>query len=406
MATRRTPVHAQLIERMDENDEIEEGEFTAAVDLEDSEEAQAFRKFAEEMRHADKYAKITVWREPQTSDGQRGQRKLTYLFECGLDQYEFSQIMNKVRDEYGSGIYRLQGRDPAGQMLFNRAFAVEAPVPREKPDAGQQPFNPTDLLQSFNNALLEQQQRMEATLARVLATNKPQSGMDQMQQMATMIALFKEMTGAFSGVPSAKPVSIMDELEKLTKLREALKGLSGEGGDGEGGEKNIHDTIGTVVETFAPMLTAGFQQMMTQNPRRALPRPQAQPTAGQPAVTPNPPPRQRPRAEGDAVQLSTQVAILVQNAKAGIDPGQMADTILSMTPDEKLEALKGFIESADVLDRMKAVNPAVAQFEQWFTAVRDSLRDYFKTEYLQDSALGDNLAPSDAPAAMAGDAEN
>ena len=79
-------------------------------------EAEEFEKFKSEMLESEGYAKITVSRQPTDSGGRPIGRKLYQCFECGIDDYTFSQLCSRIRDEYGTGIYRIQGRDSDGKI--------------------------------------------------------------------------------------------------------------------------------------------------------------------------------------------------------------------------------------------------------------------------------------------------
>lgn len=399
---RRTPVHAELIHRLD-HDGIEEGQIEGEDDGQefDADEAAAFEKFAREMRSSDHYAKINVYEQPSSVDGRPNSRKLTWLFEVGLDQLEFSQLMGKIRDEYGTGIYRLQGRDPSGAILFNRAFAIKAP--ERKPEKPGEPAG-FDILASFNKAMAEQQARTEALLMRVVGANKQNEAgnLQGMQQFAVMLSMFKEIAGVFSGGGVAtKPVSVLDELRKLSEVRDALKGLAGDGDGGDGGEKNIHDTISSAVQTFGPLLVTALtqQQAAAHGPRRlARPAPKGPVTIDTPTTDASGIEQPPPHGDATQMQFSKQISILVMNAAAGVDPVTMADSILDMTPDESLEKLREFVESPDAMAQMIAANPGVAKHLPWFQRLHAELSDYFKGEYLQDSENPSILSPSDVPA--------
>ena len=97
------------------------------MDAEKSEEEIDFDLFRDEMRDSDTYAKITVSRQPTDRKGRPIGKKLFQMFECGIDDYTFSQLVGRIRDDYGTGIYRIQGRGSDGQFKFNKSIGVEAP---------------------------------------------------------------------------------------------------------------------------------------------------------------------------------------------------------------------------------------------------------------------------------------
>jgi hypothetical protein len=390
MPTRREPPHARLIGRIDGNEEIEDGVLLDEDDEFDNDEAIAYRKFRETMRESEQYPSISVSRQPMDSDGRRGMRKLAFLFEVGLDDYEYAQLMTKIRDEYGSGSYRLQGRDPNGRLLFNKTVHVEAPAKPDNTGDRRRDFNPDNLIHAFSNALAEHQARTEQMLERMMkGQGSGQGGM--FEQFVMFAGVMKEMQGLFGGSPG-KPGDALTDLKRLAEFRDAIKSIGfGDSEGGNGSEKNIHDTIGSVIHTLGPMLQAGFTQMAAQqSPRRRLPNP----TAGRAIPAPTAAPTSQPQSKGKPMGFAAQIGILVANAKAGVDPVTMAESVLELTPENQFDSLREFVNSPDVIEKMKAANSEVSQYPQWFETLRDNLREFF----LHDPESGDNLASSDVPA--------
>jgi hypothetical protein len=68
-----------------------------------------------------------------------------------------------------------------------------------------------------------------------------------------------------------------------------------------------------------------------------------------------------------------KVDTLVQNAKTGVDPMQLAGTILDLTPDDKLDALATMLEAPDVIEKMAALNPEVQNYREFFDKLRSGI---------------------------------
>lgn len=374
-----------------------------------SDEEMAYAKFRSEMADHSQQPKLTVYAQPADSMGRNATRGQEFLFDCDLDEYEFTQLLARLRDQYGTGRYRLIARDGTGGFLFNRGVTIRAPKKPE--ESANAPQNPADMFEHFARIMEQQQARTEQLVQRLMAGQKS-GGLFEgggMEQFALMFGMIEKIASVFSG--KAVQTDIVAEFQKLAALKETMAGLF-DGGDGGAG-KGLHDTLTETIRTLGPLFVEGARQQSQQAPRRDPARLQApQPAPVQPA-RPQPQPQQNP-SERQAMseqeqELIAKVTLLVNLAAAKMDPENVADMILDQTADEALPALKEFVEAPDVLDRMMAVNPQVFQHTQWFTGLRDSLRDYFANEYanppeenLQSENPPATLAPSDASAAPSG----
>src|SRR3990172_8200056 len=157
-----------------------------------SDEELAFEKFRTEFTESEDYAKLTVYRQPTGPGGKPGQKKLAFLFEAGIDEYSFSQLLSKLRDEYGTGTYRIQSRDAAGTLQFNRAVEIEA---TKRSTASREPESTTELLRTMQEMMAAQQERTEAMLARLSPRNSVPA-VDPMAAMQASMAIFTQMMAA------------------------------------------------------------------------------------------------------------------------------------------------------------------------------------------------------------------
>ena len=97
--------------------------------------------------------------------------------------------------------------------------------------------------------------------------------------------------------------------------------------------------------------------------------------------------------------IQQQLATLVARAKAGSDPALYAELILdTVQPD----VVAQFIAAPDAIEKLKAVNPEVANHEDWFRAVGVHLNDML-AEAAPDGETetgtvpdGESVAPSAA----------
>lgn len=356
---KRKPV---LIEYMD-------GDTTEA---EPTDEELAFSAFQTEFAESDTYAKITVYRQPTGPGNRPGQKKLAFLFECGVDEFTYSQLLSKLRDEYGSGTYRLQARDSNGTMKFNRAVEIEA---TKKAPTNGAPESVGDLMRGFQEMMTAQQERTEQLIAR-LRTEPAKPAGDPMETAMRMFAL---VMGAITPVlGAAKPAEggVLAEIEKLTKIQDFMGGLGG-GRETSAAESNFYDLATQGLKTVAPLL-ANLPAVLAS--RQGAPAPQPHVIEHE-SIIPQPAPRTNiPRntppqgAQVENVNLRNQVNVLVGQAEAGTPAETVADMVLNMTPDAKVAELKAFISRPSVIDEMAALVPSVnTKHRQYFEALRTAI---------------------------------
>ena len=350
MVTREKP--RQVVYTPVDVDDAEYAEFTREA----TEEELDFEKFRDEMREANQYAKITVSRQPTTSDGRPGQQKLIFLFECGMDEFSFSQLCSRCRDEYGTGTYRIQARNEQGQLKINKAIQVEVP----KTDATIDGSNPAEIITRFSEAMHQHQNRTEQMMAKFIA---PQTGGDAFNQMTQMMTAMGGMMGAM-GLKPIQPQAPKTMLEIMTEFK-MMKELFGDS-DGGGGEANLYSLLTATMQSFGGPIAAAIAAGQTDgsvNPQGLLENPKPAPSVDQEKI----------KQEQETEALKGQIKILVANAEAQTDPVQMATLIVEKTPEENLDSLFEFLSGDDYLDQMIFLVPEVKAHENWFRKLRDTV---------------------------------
>jgi hypothetical protein len=212
-----------------------------------------------------------------------------------------------------------------------------------------------------------------------------------MDSMAKMAGIMATMMGVIPKPATQSAGDLLQQLEVFAKLKELFG--SGGGDSGSGAESNFFDVVKTGLQSFGPALSA-LALKNAQNVPAALPAPAAPPV--HPAQfgnydKPAPAPRQAPPGQGgnvNAPELKRQVDTLVQNAKMGVDPGQLAEMILRMTPDEKLDDLGNMLDDPEMIPKMAGLNPEVNNYRDFFEKLRDALLS------LLDDTGADTLPPN------------
>jgi hypothetical protein len=72
--------------------------------------------------------------------------------------------------------------------------------------------------------------------------------------------------------------------------------------------------------------------------------------------------------------------VLLANAKAGVDPIDMANTVLDMTPESQLDKLYAFISDTHCIEKMAAVNSEVRTYTDFFSRLRNELINQLRDE--------------------------
>jgi hypothetical protein len=351
---------------------------------EPTEEEIDFEKFRDEMRQSNEYAKITCSRQPTTSDGRPGAKKLVFLFECGLDEYSFSQLCARLRDGYGSGTYRIQARNEKGQLKINKSVSIEA---EKRDDDPRQPMgtSPGEIIDRFSIAMQQNQERTEQMLSRVMPATNP---MGMITEMATAMATIMGQFGA------KKEKTLMEQLTEYKMMQE----LFGDG-NSSGGESNLFSLLTETVKSFGPALGMAIA---AQQEKGAIPM------TGPIQQALSPPESENEPLTEQLESMRPQINFLVAQAKAGATPEAVAEAILPGIPDTALESIEHFLQQENCLDLCAQVNAEVNTWRQWFSDWRQIMLNAL-AEILQDEIIGPEvLTPGpeqaqDSPA-VAGDA--
>ena len=72
--------------------------------------------------------------------------------------------------------------------------------------------------------------------------------------------------------------------------------------------------------------------------------------------------------------MKPQVDILVNNAKVGVAPDAMAQTVVDLTPKDKLNDLYEFIGADNCIERLTALNPEVQNYLPFFEQLRNRVK--------------------------------
>ena len=329
--------------------------------------------------------------------------KSVHCFSCAVDRYNFSELLEYIREHYGSGVFRIVGIESGRKgVVFNKLVEIaEDKGPKTGPQ--ESPLqNPQNLFESVGRIMAESQARTEALIARTLETRTiPTAPVDPMDTMAKMATLMATLMGV---MPKPAADDLLGSLEKLAKVKELLGTFSGDGGNGGGAEANFYDVVKTGLQSFGPALaTLAMRntQIAPQTPALAPPAPVAPPNTAANYDKPNG--RQPGQEQGNIAMesLKRQIGALIMNAKLGATPDQVANMVLDSTPDDKLDALANMIEDPACVDKMAQLNPDVQNYRDFFNQLRAALMALLTEDEPATLAAG---AAADHSASPPGDA--
>ncbi len=322
-------------------------------------------KFRDEMQDGIDYAKLTIWKVPVNERGQATQKQMGFCFECGMQDFSFSQLCSKIQSEFGGGIFRLQARDAQGKMIKNKGINIVPPKDAPNGSAG----NTADIIDRVQNAI---NQGQEQTRRMLVTAHNPQANVDPLDQMTKMMTAMGTMMGAMGIKPSepvapVAPQSLTSQIKEFLMLKELMGNLSG---DSSGGDANLYSLLTETMKSFGGPIASAIAAGQTTgevSPQGLLQNPA---TENKPVLTAEENEQQK---YGEA--MKTQVRILIANAKNKADPQQFATLVVANTPDEKLDALYEFISAPDFYDRILAMNPEVEIYKDWFIKLRDAVME-------------------------------
>lgn len=319
---------------------------------EDDDEAREFSKFFDEMAESNDYAKITVYRVPVNDKGALTSRKLAYLFDFALGEMTYSQMSSKIRDDYGSGVYRVQIRDQGGQLMKQRTVNVEAPKNAETKPVGD------NLVNQIAYLLNQQSERTDSMLERMRPAQSEIS-IDKILAWGTAAATILSTLGfTFKAKPEKTIIETAQELA-------TLKGLFS--GD-EGGESNFFSLMEKTVTSFGPAFAQAIalgqdrgQVSADGTIRRRLSAPEN---------------LQGAKMDSNVLQMKPQLEFILTQAQMNNSPPTVADFMIDnisesdKITDEQIEAIIVALQDKNCYGQCVAVVPGFREFPEWFDAWR------------------------------------
>lgn len=300
-------------------------------------------------------------------------KNLSFLFKTMPEDMTGGDIMERCRDQFGTGDYRMHVRE-GRRLVANRSFSVEAPV---KPTAPQPTQFGTPELMALMTKQNENMQAMFANTMTAIATMF--SGASQNQPAVNPVEM---QNSIIQGIQTMKQLAEPSEqgpgpVEMLVKGLELAREIAP-----KTGETNTNDIFLKALEAFPALAQMGHRNppvgMEGHQPVHALKGPpKPAPTSG---PQDKPDPQATPENEAKMIKEKEQEDFIAQ-ARANLqwlcrlasqnkDPELYAEVVLDQMGRE---AVLEFIGHDTALEQLAVIEPSVKLYPGWFHMLKDAI---------------------------------
>jgi hypothetical protein len=279
--------------------------------------------------------------------------KEPYLF--AVDAAEIHGVRDRLRDEYGSGTYRIR-------IYKNNKIARQLDYQIEAPTKKTTPANTSDpslnaIIQILQDSNKQQMELMERIARQSTAVAPPVAAIDPIAMMEKLSTIMKNI----APVPVAAPET---NLDTFMKAAEFVRDMTPDGNSGGGGWMEVlkevlrHPSVGEAIATIA---TNRAPPQRRQAPVIAQP---ANPTIAPPAQPQTPVNQQSQAALGE--QLQNNIRYLIGRAEGGSNPDLYAEWLLDNTNEQ---LITGMINDPNLLTQLEPAFPRMVAHHEWFVAL-------------------------------------
>lgn len=331
--------------------------------MDDLLELDAAGSLLDELRDLDG-VEVGVWRAAGN-----GNPRDRYLFAVPAQGLSLTQLMDKLRDEYGTGEYRVRGRKGSQFVGSSKTISIEARAGRDLPApssagavAAAAPPAGLPGMPSVGELLMLMMKQSQDLMLAMVKSPQQQSGLG----FGDVLNAAKVMMGQ----PQTPPASPLAQIREVLELQDLLQRRGGGGDSEEGGWLDL-------IKSFAaPVAQAALAQAATAAPSAAttVTAPMASPggDSGLEAIAASAGPAGSTAASGVATgnmaPLVALVGRLVRAAQKDSDPEAYAIFVIDEMGEE---AARQLLAQQDALQRLASILPpdlvqSVAQHAEWF----------------------------------------
>lgn len=336
-------------------------------------------------------------------------KSLSFLFRTNPGEMTGGEIMERTRDGYGTGDYRVHIRK-GPRLVANKPFSVESKLEAETPpmNQGMDMAAIMAMMQENNNRTM---QMFSESMKAIAGNQSNQPVFDPVQMQASNM----QTIAALKALSDPKPDNAKGSIDMFIQGITLAKDLQP-----KDGETNSTDLLLKGLEMFGgPIAEATKAGMLrAQNPGMNPPG-----LANQNLPPPNPmqppAPTGDPQVDADAqkeyemglqkMMLQQQLQFLLRQASANKDPELYAELLLDQAGEEKVLA---FVGQENAIDQLIALNGEVATYRGWFEHLRGAIleltapADAGENDGTEPLAVSGELMPESEPDAISDTANN
>lgn len=316
-------------------------------------------------------------------------KNLRFLFKTMPEESNGGDIMERCRDQHGTGDYRMHVRE-GRRLVANRSFSVEAPA---KPEPVQpQQFGVAELMAMMT----KQNENMQTMFASTLTAIASMGARDNTPAVDPVA----QQTALIEGVRAMREIAAPADtgpsgVEMLIRGLELAKDMAP-----KTGETNANDIFLKALEAFPALAQAGRgggahpmqprapgAHPMMPGPRPGQPTKPPAPTTPQPPnpTTPPPPQPEAPADDPETVAFIAQarhnLQYLCRLASQNKNPELYAEVVID---NMGREAVVDFIGHDNALEQLAAIEPAVGLYPGWFAELKEAILTIASEETVPD----------------------
>ena len=337
-------------------------------------------------------------------------KSLSFLFRTNPGEMTGGEIMERTRDNYGTGDYRVHIRK-GPRLVANKPFSVESKKEPETPAGFNQGMDITAIMAMMQENNNRTMQMFSETMKAIAGGQSNQPVFDPVAMQASNM----QTIAALKSLSDPKPDNAKGAIEMFIQGITLAKDLQPKDGETTSADlllKGLEMFGGPIAEaTKAGMLRA-------QNPATNPPGHSNQ-NLGPPNPMAPPQPTGDSQADADAqkeyemgmqkIVLNQQLTFLLRQAAANKDPELYAELLLDQAGEERVLA---FVGQENAIDQLVALNGDVQNYRGWFEHLRDAILELTapdaagENDDTEPRAVSGELMPESEPDAISDTANN
>jgi hypothetical protein len=336
-------------------------------------------------------------------------KSLSFLFRTNPGEMTGGEIMERTRDGYGTGDYRVHIRK-GPRLVANKPFSVESKIEPEIPVANQG-MDLTAIMAMMQDNNNRTMQMFSETMKAIAGGQNNQPVFDPVAMQASNM----QTIAALKSLSDPKPDNAKGAIEMFIQGITLAKDLQP-----KDGETNSADLLLKGLEMFGGPIAEATKAGMLRAQNTDATKPGF---AGAQLSPPNPmaPPQPTgdPQVDADArkeyemglekMMLNQQLNFLLRQAAANKDPELYAELLLDQAGEEKVLA---FVGQENAIDQLIALNGEVQNYRGWFEHLRDAILELTapaaagENDDTEPRAVSGELMPESEPDAISDTANN